>query len=72
MVADTHTHTQIEKKVEAIKNGCQVTTKKLGNTIQGSGSSMDKHQASGVVVALHLTNVHTCSASSPSTALAWA
>ena len=42
----TLTHTQAEKKVEGIRNGCHVTTKKLAGTIMGSGSTMDKHQVS--------------------------
>ena len=30
--------------MEGIRNGCQVTTKKLAATIQGSGSTVEKHQ----------------------------
>jgi hypothetical protein len=35
---------QIERKVEGIRNGGQVTTKKLTASFQGSGSTTEKHQ----------------------------
>ena len=53
-----HTCTlQAEKKVEGIRNGCHVTTKKLTGTILGSGSSLEKHQVCHTHITME-TNGH--------------
>ena len=41
---------QIERKVEGIRNGAHVTGKKLTSSLQGSGSTPEKHQVFNITL----------------------
>jgi len=52
--------------VEGIRNGCQVTTKKLAATIQGSGSTVEKHQVTNPLCHFHPRKICVCGAGTES------